>query len=169
MKDAAPDPAEKQAAADVYLREARALRAVDPLPDAQAPPHEVHGYLLDVRRRLDRLEQILALATRARALAKRTATEALTTADEAWDEACMKIRTNPVRRGDEYSSARERAAEANLACLSTSRAARRAAESLAHADELLDVLRLLHKGLDGVRQDTLTTLRLVQFESHLER
>ncbi len=162
------EPAEGHAV-DTFLAEANQLRAVDPLPDTQAPPHEVHAYLLDVRRRLDRLEEILALATRARAVAKRKATLATAKADEDWDSAVLTIRNRPVRRGDEYSSARERAAEANLECLLARRAARRATESLSHADELVDVLRLLHKGLDGVRQDTLTTLRLVQFESHLER
>lgn len=162
-------PPENLSVVETYTDEARALRAVDPMPDTQAPPHEVHAYLLDVRRRLDRVEQILAVTTRARAAVKRVAVDTAAAAEDAWDTAILKVRNNPVRRGDEYSSARERAAEANLECLSARRAARRATESLSHAEELLDVVRLLHKGLDGVRQDTLTTLRLVQFESHLER
>lgn len=154
---------------ETFIEEARALREVDPMPDTQAPPHEVHTYLLDVRRRLDRIEQILALATRARAHAKRQAATATAAADDDWDAAVTRLRNQPVRRGDEYSSARERAAEANLECLSARKNARSATDALSHADELLDVVRLLHKGLDGIRQDTLTTLRLVQFESHLER
>lgn len=159
----------EQFVVEKYIEEAQQLRAVDTMPGTQAPPHQIHDYLLDVRRRLDRVEHILALATRARAVAKRTASQAAAAAEEAWDDAILKIRNNPVRRGDEYSSARERAAEANLACLSERRTAKAAADSLTYADELVDIVRLIHRGLDGVRQDTLALLRLVQFESHLER
>ncbi len=155
---------------DDMMAEARLLRSGLPdMPGVQAAPHEVHEYLLDVRRRLDRIEQLVAVAVRIRATARRFAQRKNDSAESAWDEAIVRIRNAPVRRGDEFSSARERAAEANLATIALRRTARDGAEALSHAEEAHEHLKLLHRGLDGVRHDTLTVLRSVQFESHLER
>jgi hypothetical protein len=155
---------------DDLIGEAQNLRAALPeMPDTHASPHEVHDYLLDVRRRLDRVEHLFAVCIRVHARTKRSAAQITAELDDAWDEAILKVRTAPVRRGDEYSSAKERAAEANLVTLAARRAARTAAENVLRADEALAVLRLLHRGLDGVRQDALTILRALVFESHLER
>jgi hypothetical protein len=155
---------------DQFVNEARDLRTGIPtMPGTQAAPHEVHEYLLDVRRRLDRVEHLLATASRVRAHARRFAARDAQAAEDDWDDAVLKVRSAPVRRGDEFSSARERAAEANLASMTARRTARDSAENAALADECVEVLRLIHRGLDGVRHDTLTLLRLLQFESHLER
>ncbi len=162
--------AEIPAVLDEYLSEAQDLRtSLPPMPDTQAAPAEVHDYLLDVRRRLDRMEHLLATAVRVRGRVRRAAANATHQADDDWDEAILKVRAAPVRRHDEYSSAKERSAEANLATMTARRAARAAADLASTCDEAAEVLRLLHNGLDNVRRDTLTVLRLVQFESHLER
>jgi len=155
---------------NTHLTEAILLRGeLPPMPGTQAAPHEVHEHLLDVRRRLDRVEHLLALGLRVRAMAHRGVARSTADAEEAWDDAILRVRSAPVRRGDEYSSARERAAEANLATIEARRAVRAAQDAASHCDEAVDVLRTLHRGLDSVRQDTLAVLRLMQFESHLER
>jgi hypothetical protein len=155
---------------DDMMAEARTLRSgLEAMPGTAAAPHEMHDYLLDVRRRLDRIEQLVAIITRIRGNARRFCATAAAHAEEAWDEAITRIRSAPVRRGDEFSSARERAAEANLATITERRAAQDAADAAAWCDETYDHLRLLYRGLDGVRHDTLQLLRLLQFESHLER
>ncbi len=153
------------------IAEVRNLRtSLPPMPDTHASPADLHDYLLDVRRRMDRVEHIVGLVARIRAALKRRATAAHEEAEDAWDAAITLQRNQPVRRAaEEYSSARERAAEANLAILPIRRAARDAATDLAYADEAHDLVRLVHRGLDGVRHDTLTVLRLVQFESSMER
>lgn len=152
------------------VREARTLRAsLGPMPGSQAAPHEVHEYLLDVRRRLDRTEQHLVQALRVRNATRRLGTAAGHVAEDDWDAAILRIRKAPVRRGDEYSSARERTAEANLATVDVRRQARDRAGDLDLAEGTVEVLRLIHRGLDGVRHDTLAVLRQVAFESHLER
>lgn len=151
-----------------YFTEAKQLRdGLPAMPDTHAAPYEVHDYLLDVRRRLDRVEHLLGAAARVRSAARGFATRAGYEADDEWDAAIVKINNRPVVR--EFSSARERAAEANLATLDARRRARESAAYLAIADDAVESLRLIHRGLDGVRHDTLTILRLVQFESHLER
>lgn len=156
---------------DPLVAEARELRStLPPMPDTHASVADMHDYLLDVRRRMDRIEYIVGLVARIRAAVKRLAVSTGEAADDAWDEAIVAVRNKPVRRAnEEYSSARERAAEANLDIFAIRREARNAAENLAHADEALDAVRLIHRGLDGVRHDTLTVLRLVQFESSMER
>lgn len=96
------------------------------------------------------------------------------TAEDAWDRASQLVREQarniPVtRRSDEFLTGKERAADTNLAVLDQRIAARQAADLAHTCDEAVDVLRLSHRGLDGVRQDLLTILRTLAFESHLER
>jgi len=152
-----------------HVRETLDLRLGAELPHPQATPSEVLAGLQDIRRRIDRVEELLSQVMRARARAQRAATLAQAEADDAWDEAIRRVRSAPLQAGGEYSSARERHAEANLAILDRRHAARRAAELAHQCDEATDVIRLAHRGLDGVRQDCLAILRALAFESHLER
>ncbi len=155
---------------NAFVAEAREMRAgLPPMPGAQAAPYEVHEYLLDVRRRIDRVEFLLTQALRIRSATRQAATQTAREAEDAWDDAILRVRSSPVRRGDEYTSAKERAAAANLATVDARRDARGRADDHAFVEEHVEILRLAHRGLDGVRHDTLTVLRLVQFESHLER
>lgn len=152
-----------------FVRESLELRVLAEMPVTDSAPAEVLGSLRDVRRRLDRTEEILARAVRLKARAHRAATLANASADDAWDQAIRRTRAAPIQAGGEYSSARERHAEANLAILDLRHAARRATDLAHHCDEAVDVIRLAHRGLEGARQDTLAVLRAYAFESHLER
>lgn len=153
-----------------YVTEARTLRAgLDPLPGSEAAPADVVEYLRNVRARMDRVEHLLTTVVILRGRAARVATARTHEADDDWDEAILRVRSAPVRRNDEYSSARERNAEANLATVEARRVARDAVEFQHLCEETVEALRLVHRGLDGVRHDTLTVLRLAQFENHLER
>lgn len=150
------------------VSEALNLRQVEP-PPVLAGPAELSAYLVDARGRLDRVEEHLSLALRIRATVQRSLANATATADDAWDVAITTRRSAPLVRGDEYSSARERYAEANLATLDARKAVRRLTDLASRCDEAVDVLRLCHRGLDGVRHDALTMFRALAFESHLER
>jgi hypothetical protein len=160
---------EVRAALAAYMETALELRFGVALPVSQSAPSEISECLLDVRTRLDRVEAMYTGAIRIKARAHRAAAHAKATFDDAWDTAAVDRRTAPVRRGDEYATAKERHAEANLATLDLRHSSRAADELAHHCDEAVDVLRLAHRGLDGVRQDILTMLRAAQFESHLER
>lgn len=132
-------------------------------------PADLAATLRDVRARQDRVEELLRTTLRLRARAHRRAQLAQHGLDDAFDQALHNHRAAPVARGGEFTSAHERDAEANLATIDL-RFAARTANTLAHrCDETVDVLRLTHRGLDGVRQDIHALLRAAAFESHLER
>ncbi len=152
-----------------YLAEARTLREVGPLPGVAASPVDVVGFLVDVRARQDRVEELLVQAIRLRAAAQRAAAQLSAQADDAWDTAVRRVRSAPVQSGGEYSSARERHAEANLAILDQRHAARTATDIAHRCDEIADLIRLTHRGLDTTRADAHALLRTLAFESHLER
>ncbi len=155
---------------DGWVREVQSLRdEIEPMPPVDAPPRQVHEHLLNVRQRLDRVEHLLSLSMRLRSLARRLAVKTAGEAQEDWDNAILRVRAQPTRQGGEFSSAKERYAEANLATLTAQRQARHAADVAQRADDAVEVIRLHHRALDAIRQDTLTVLRLLQFESHLER
>lgn len=154
---------------DAYLREALELRFAGEHPNPGAGPAAVLASLLDVRVRLDRVEELLVQTLRIRARARSAADHAEAVAADAWDRSVDGARSAPVVRGDEYSSAKERYAAANLAVLDL-RIAGRSAQDLAGACEsAVDVLRLTHRGLEGVRHDYLAIIRSQQFESTLDR
>lgn len=158
-----------RAALSSYVAEALNLRFSGALPTSAASVADMLDALLDVRQRLDRVEELLTKVIRLRARVHRAATLTTATVDESWDRAVQAQRTAPVSRGDNFSGPRERYAEANLTVLEERRAARIATELASHADEAHDVIRLVHRGLDGVRHDHLTILRAVQFETSLDR
>ncbi len=132
-------------------------------------PVELSATLRDVRGRQDRIEELLRNTMRLRARIQRAAQLKQHALDDATDTALHERRGAAVTPGGEFSSARERTAEANLVTIDL-RFAARDAQQLAHrCDEAVEVLRLTHRGLDGVRQDVHALLRATAFESHLER
>lgn len=124
--------------------------------------------LLNCRARLDRLEEILTVATRARGRAHRAAQEARRVADEAWDLVSSAARTGPSRRS-EYTGAKEHYADNNLATLNEQRSARIAERLADYATECHNVIKTVYHGLDNYRADHLVIIRALSFESHLER
>jgi len=152
-----------------YIRDALELRLCTDLPTVASAPVDIQTYLLDVRRRQDRVEELLRLSLRIKSRARRAADAANAAVEDAWDQAAVAARQSPVQRGNEFFSARERAAVANLEVLDLRREARRAAE-LAHiCDEAAEVIRSAYWGLSGVREDVRELLRTHLLESHLER
>jgi hypothetical protein len=152
-----------------FIREAVELRLLAELPPPSASVTDIQGALRDVRQRQDRVEELLRRAMRAKVHAQRAAAAAQATADEAWDQTITRQRVAPVVRGDEYMTAKERHAHANLEVLEPRRAAR-AADELAHLCEAtVDQLRTCYWGLSGLREDIRELLRTTAFESHLER
>lgn len=152
-----------------YIEETQTLTRGTALPTGVPAPAAVIELLADARQRLDRVEALLAAVIRIRARAHRAANAAKADASDAWDKAAMRRRASSVQRGDEFYSARERDAEANLASLDLIHTHRRAAELAHHCDEAHDVIRLHHRGLDSFRQDLHAVMRAMTFEHHLER
>jgi hypothetical protein len=153
---------------DGHVVEAVELRFSGDIPGPQSAPKQILDALYEVRRRLDRVEFLLSQAIRVRGKLRESNDAATAEVDDAWDSSIHTTRSAAVVR-DDYTSAKERYAEANLATLDLRRTQRAAAAVLAHADTSVDLLRLSLRGLGDLRQELLTVLRTLQFESHLER
>lgn len=146
-----------------HVTEALGLRyQSSPLEPGMAP-QAVLNSLIAVRQRLDRVDEIYTTMIRLRGSAQRAADRSKAVADEAWDAAAAEYRAG------EFEGPRERYARHNLRTIAQQRASRQAKEIYELCREGFDVVQACQRGLDGVRQDHLTYLRSLQFESHLER
>jgi hypothetical protein len=143
------------------------LRSAAQLPRVDASSGELLEALLDVRRRLDRVEELLATALQLRSVASRNHTLRNIQVDDRWDEVAVRLRQSAVR--DEYSSAKERAAAANLEVINERRTERVARLSLALCDDAVDRIRLRMRGLQDLRQDLLALVRMLQWETTIDR
>lgn len=147
----------------VWVEEALAIRAQSGSCVVPSDPVSGLDALVQVRASLDRLEEILSRATRARGRVLRATTHAKALADDRWDEIAKNT------RHQEFTATREKYADINLETLEERRTARAAEHLLSAVNEAYEIIRLAHRGLEGVRQDYLAMLRTLSFESHLER
>ncbi len=164
-------PADISDLLDAYVTEVLELCLGYEAPDWGAVGHVEASTrtLADIRKRLDRVDELLSNTITLRGRLHRIATAAKSVADHAWDTAAMKRRAAPVQRGEEFYSAREREAEANLASINERHTAKQAADQAHTADTAYEVIRLNQRGLERVRTDLLAVMRAVQFESSLDR
>lgn len=152
---------------DNYRTEVIELRMGAVLPGAYASTQDLLDSLLDVRQRVDRVEEIFGNVLRLRASSARKHAAVRIQVDDAWDEAAVRQRSSSVR--DEYSSAKERTAATNLEVLDLRRLERTADGDTRRCDEAVEFVRLRYRGLTDVRQDLLTIIKARQFESSLDR
>lgn len=163
------EPKDVAAALVAITAEVLQLRFGVKLPVHPASPSAVLDALLDVRGRLDRIEELLTRVLRIAGIAQQNAAVATASVDDAWDRNIHRLRTAPTASGGDYSSARERYAEANLAVLDLRFEARAQTVTARHCETTLSVVRTAHRGLDTVRQDLRTWLDGLRFEAHLDR
>ena len=123
------------------------------------------GLLQRVRRRSDRIDELLATATRARARARRAKDEAAFTADVA----LMTATSERAGRRVAYEAGREREADAKLSSMEERRLAHQASRLVDVTQEAYDVISQIHWQLEALRKDLRSTLHALQFESTLER
>jgi hypothetical protein len=161
------DDAKLQAVLGDLVNEAISLRMGAQLPRIDASAGELLEALLDVRRRMDRVESILSTVLQLRGVAARKHTALDIQVGDAWDEAAVQQRQHAVR--DEFSSAKERAAATNLQVLDLRRLERAVKQQLVLCEEALESIRLRYRGLEGLRHDVLSVLRTRQWETSLDR
>lgn len=138
------------------------------LPEVGAPSDELIESLVVVRRVLDRLEEIHLQLLRFKSFASSLNATVSEEHDNEWDAVISRNKTSSVIR-NEYTAAKERYAEANLATLESRRKVKQAAEFLEFCSNASEVVRTQYRGMDGVRQDILTVLKSQQFMNHLEQ
>lgn len=158
-----------RAVCEGIIEEALELRFGVKLPVHPAAPAAVLEVLLEVRARLDRVDELLAKSLRMAGAIQDSQALATAQHDEAWDREVTASRNAPVRQGDEYSSARERHAAANLAVLELRRKQRATEDVVRICERTVSLVRLVNRGLEGVRQDLRVWLDGLRYESHLDR
>jgi len=149
------------------LTELARLRGFE-MPEADEDPHEVRRLLMEeLRPRLDRAEQVIAELARHRRQAKRTALRAAAEASSAFDEVMTELAVKAIRL--EYQGVADRTAMARTRT-SPLRRKQLAAERIADlVSEAEDAGRGMFFGLRDMREEMITVLRTLPWESSLER
>lgn len=151
------------------LREAVQLRFETEIPNSGAGPLEVLESLLDCRRRADRIENLYFKAVNIKGKLIRRASIDAAQADDEWAKSIVKTKNSPISRGDSFTGPRERYAEADLEILEFKRQARKSTELLKLAEETVDIIKTSLNGINNTRQDHLSWIRSLQFQSTLEQ
>lgn len=143
--------------------------ASDPEGRIRDAPHEtmqeVENLLSRVRSRADRVDELFTRVTLARGRAKRAMDESNFAAERALHEA---TRHRSARRV-EFSSGREREAEAKLDSFDERFIAHQAERLVSVTNDAYTVLSQMNWQLDAIRKDLRAQLHALQFESSLER
>lgn len=151
---------ELQKSLEEYIEKSLKLRFEFQIPEFASEGVELHRALVDVQSSLTSIEHFLSLATRAKATLDRKEAHSRMVWQEAWDRAISA--TNKKPSFGDYTTGKEKAAEANLATLEEARSLRHVQEMQSFANEAVDVIRLNYYGLDKVRQDIRKRLDMSQ-------
>lgn len=135
-------------------------------PSYEEGPQAFMQVLIRARARSDRIEELLSKATHVKASLVRKQLMAKFEAERAYDEAAVR-RANT--RTQEFSSSKERNAEATIDSLLQKRQAVLAERLTMVAQEATEVISQTHWGLNGFRTDLREVLHSFQHESGLER
>lgn len=157
---------------EALITEALGLRSGLVLPSIDQGPVEVLERLIEVRTRLDRVEELLSRAVRFRTAVRVRLKEASGSLDEAWASKVAQpaaVRRRAASDGWGGAAPRERYAEADLATLEEKRNVRRLEQWFDQVNDAVEVIRQAHRGLDTTRQDLHLILRAMSVESSLER
>ncbi len=155
-----------------WVKEALDLRhgtGGDPQGLLKGAPEETTGeimeLLLRVRARADRVDELLSRVTLARGRAKRAREEAAFAADRALMEATQQR----ASRRAEFSTGKEREADAKLDAFEERRIAHQGDRLVSVTNDAYEVVNQVHWQLDAIRKDLRASLHALQFESSLER
>jgi hypothetical protein len=154
---------------DNRVKEAVALRYEEVKLSKDSTQPEVLAALVNLRKRLDRIEGLYIEVSRIRAKMYTTKAVYKTISDDAWDIASIKKRKSSAVWGSDYSGKEERYAEIKREIMKELKETRLAEEMFTFADDAYKMIRTLHSGLDGTRQDLLAWLRTFKIESSMER
>lgn len=148
-----------------WVKQALELRYSRTLPAVEEGLQGSLHALLDCRQALDRVEELLSKAQRLRAELSRQENAARTLYDDAWDQRSRET----AKTAREYVSAKERHADISLDVMALAISARQKATLLSHVDEAESVIRLTHRGLDGLRMDIHRMMGAYSHQSYVEQ
>lgn len=147
-----------------HARESAELRAFHS-PGLVATPSDISEALIDLRGRLDRMEEIFTRATLVRIGLTAAQKAAEETAQDAWDAQAVRDANRQVR---EYEGAEERYARWRLATLMEIRAARQARVLADQARQVEGDVKTRFYGLRDIRVELLDRQKRFVLESNLE-
>jgi hypothetical protein len=128
-------------------------------------PEDIQSVLVLARHVTDQIEMALVKALTLRRQAETELAIARAETEEAEIAAASAIRKDAGL----YATAKEKTVEFSRRTLTERRAERIAKETYDQACHVVEVLRLLHKGVDQTRQDVATQLRAITLTTSLER
>jgi hypothetical protein len=169
MADQQDPAAAVRSQALAWLEEAGRLRqqVKDNWPPPHSSPPAYAEFLLQVRAVQDRVEELVGSVLSLRHMSRRWARDHEAGADDAW--AARSAQDRRSGRVAEFSSARERAADTDLAVLPQLQRARAAAKFNDEMEEIYSRMQVLYRGLDATRQDLGSYLRAQIWEAAMER
>lgn len=126
-------------------------------------PSELHEALIRARTATDQLELALIHGMNLLRAAEIDLDIARASVEDAEIHALEGV------KGTQFSSAKEKSVEFNLRSLEERRAEREALNNYKQAKHVVDVLRLLHKGVDSARYDLKARLDAVTLTRAIER
>jgi hypothetical protein len=148
-----------------WVSECTTIRRALDKPDLGDGPHALHKQLLQARRALDRIEEVLTqlVALKARSRAGMLAAK--------WElESAESKAYNSRKIGfGEFTTGREKEAWVYSQTVVEKLTLNRLMLLDEEVTATLDIVRTLHRGADSVRRDADTRLRLMTFERSLER
>lgn len=153
---------------DSWTEQSIILRQFE-VPLATAPPADVLERLVEVRGKLDGLEEIYSQAIALRGTVRRGDNAAKDKERDAWDEEYQRRKQAGRFHDSDYKSGREKEAEINLAIRPVRLSSREIRDLLDAMNEVLDRLRVKYFALRDIREELLQRGRAVTFESHLDR
>ena len=148
-----------------WLQECHTLRSQIEKPDLADGVHAIHKQLLSARRALDRIETHLARLIR---LKGRT-NWVFQSAKWALEDAETKAYDSRKLTFGDYATGREKEAWVSTQTTIEKVALRKALIRDGEVGAALEEVKVLHRGVDSVRRDTDTRLRIITFERALER
>jgi hypothetical protein len=151
---------ELQKKLESYLEKSIETRFEFSIPEFGTGPVELHRSLVEVQESLNILERYLSNSVRAKAKLDRDEARVKMVWQEAWDRAISA--TNKKPSFGDYTTGKEKAAEANLATLTEARSLRQLQDMQSFANEAVEVIRLHYYGLDKIRQDIRKRLDMSQ-------
>lgn len=148
------------------LNEARELRESLPSGSLADTPADIHAQLLKARAVLDRMEQILAHIIVMKNVSAQQSRAAKAEYEDAWGEVATHA---AVGFSHENAAPRERYAKYDQSTVKQQVAAREAENYDSRVWMTLDIVKMWHRSIDGLRQDLNTRLRIVSLNTSLER
>jgi hypothetical protein len=148
-----------------WVAECTAIRRALDKPDLADGPHALHKQLLQARRGLDRIEEVL---TQLIGLKSRTRS-GVNGAKWALEEAESKAYTSRRVSFGEFATGKEKEAWVYTQTVPEKMALNRLLLLDEEVGATLEIVRTLHRGIDSFRRDTDARLRLITFERSLER